>query len=371
MKSRVFKQALNSFNAAAVELEINAATKPLPFSYDESMQLCLDAFEKLTGKVPGSIFGEIKLPGGGVSDIRATYTDPEGEVKDLRDFDPWPVLLQSTVPPSPELDELIRNTRSYVTVPKDIDGQVACLKAAVYQVDLANKHLSLSNLSNKAIRLQRILLAQALGCTHAQIGEIVRLSQGRISQILAEQRKKSEATVRYKMGKMGHVCTARVPESPEDYLQISPDLAAHLREADYSRSVPTSDGSVEAWWRGRPATFPENSYCTRSQLLNSFHPGNRPMIDGRFLVDGTWVLSYKQVLHFYGAVLRPFLKFHGMPLPKMMPVIQRYRTDMNELLEYLLTVYPPFANGAYLGKFAIPRPFKIVPHEERLSLKRV
>lgn len=137
---------------------------------------------------------------------------------------------------------------------------------------------------------------------------------------------------------------------------------------------PVSKDSVgpdESWWGGIPVTFPQNPYCTWRQLTSEFSYGRRPVIDAGFLVDGTWVLSHTQVLHFYGHLLRPFLKFHGMSLPVRMAVIQRYRPDMNELLEYLLNVFPPFANGAYNGRFVVHRPFKIVPHEERLSLKRL
>lgn len=83
-----------------------------PSSFDSSMMMSLDELHASVvggGKIPGSIFGEVLLPGGGVSDLRITYTDPEGNAKDLRDFDPWPILMQSTVPPSPELEEFIRN----------------------------------------------------------------------------------------------------------------------------------------------------------------------------------------------------------------------------------------------------------------------
>lgn len=111
--------------------------------------------------------------------------------------------------------------------------------------------------------------------------------------------------------------------------------------------------------------FPENPYCTQEQLHATLTPGARPLARSHLYIDGELVLSYKNILYTYGHILRKFIRIHGFRLPARVPVVARYREDMNELLEYLLKVFPPYIEGHYKGRFPQRVPYRIVPFKDR------
>ena len=175
-------------------------------------------------------------------------------------------------------------------------------------------------------------------------------------------------------------------------------IIGSVGSGNYARSVPTSDtvpdvtsksweGSIlkrlfenesvlvnprnpAGWMRGKTPAFPENRYCTREQLHALLIPSSRPRLKHEYFVDGELVLSYKNILHGYQRFMRPFITSRGRRLPQFVPIVGMYRKDMNELLEYLIQVFPPYIESELMGRFTKPVPYRIVPFADRIKVRR-